>query len=144
MLKLLGTIFVGLLVIFGGFVIFVLSIDDGSTELGSYNMPVLRTRLASARNALDGTGEFTVEDCVSLGELAREHDKTADYFRSCTDSNVNLMYLSTPDTSNEKVLVLSDETYSATFVTDNDFNYLMRYTFIPERSAGFNRYGGRR
>jgi len=115
---------------------FNLSINDTVT--------ITRVRLASAKNALDGTGEFTIDDCNALGLLAKQYKSSADYFSSCTEASVHLMYLSTPDTNNTKVLRLSDDNFTATFVTANDFDKLSNYTFENIKSAGFNKYGGRR
>jgi len=102
-----------------------------------------KVRLASAKNALDGTGEFTVDSCNELGLMAKQFESSADYFSSCSEEKVNLMFLSTPDTSDTKILKLSDDNYTATFVTDNNQNKLINYTFENVKSAGFNKYVGR-
>ena len=114
-------------------------------NLSAYHaLAIARVRLASAKNVLDGTGEFTVDDCNTLGSLAKQYKNTADYFSGCTEPSVNLMYLSTPDTNNTKVLKLSDDNFTATFVTARDQDKLLSYTFDNIKSAGFNKYGGRR
>jgi len=140
----------GIVVLFIIIAIIIANISEKKVTSNEFSLTgndigaILGVRLASAKNALDGTGEFTVDDCNALGLLAKQYKSSADYFSSCTEASVNLMYLSIPDTNNTKVLRLSDDNFTATFVTDNDFNKLSNYTFENVKSAGFNKYGGRR
>lgn len=103
---------------------------------------VLDIRVASTQNALDGKGKFTEKECNQLKDIAKEFDSSADFISSCkyTDS----LYLDTPDTSDRKVLTISDDSYTAKFSLDNDQNTLLDYTFIDKPSSGFNIFGGRK
>lgn len=112
-----------------------------NTSLGEYSTTITGVRLASAKNALDGSGDFTEEQCNKLGELAKRFNASAEYL-ACTSPKS--IYLSTPDTSEKYVLTLSDDTYTATFITDKNFDNLLDYNFARETSAGFNSYGGRK
>lgn len=117
------------------------SSTDSGLLLGNYAVDITQTRLASAKNALDGSGDLTDSVCSRLGELAKEFKPSSD-FVSC--SSPKSLYLATPDTSNSDVLTVSDDTYTATFKTDKEFKYLIDYSFSNKPSAGFNSYGGRK
>ncbi len=140
----------GIVVLFVVIAIIIANVSEKKVTNNEFNLTpinaltITRVRYAADKNALDGTGDFTVDDCNALGTLAKQYKSSADYFSSCTEPRVNLMYLSAPDTSNTKVLKLSDDNFTATFVTDNDFSKLSNYTFENVKSAGFNKYGGRR
>jgi hypothetical protein len=107
----------------------------------SYGLTIAQTRVASAKYALDGTGEFTEEMCNELGELAKSFDSSADYIKC---DSPNFIYLDTPDSSDQQVLTLSDENYTAKFTIDKDLTKLIDYTFSDSPTGGFNKYGGRR
>jgi len=112
-----------------------------SVSLKGYAVNVASVRLASTKNHLDGSGEFSNEDCNKLGELAKQYDSTADYI-DC--SSPSALFLDTPDTANSYVLTISDDDYTAIFTTDKDLTTLLNYGFLKETSGGFNTYEGRR
>lgn len=116
---------------------------DGQESLShkNYMGTITRVRLESAKNALDGTGKFTEDQCNKLGELAKQFDPSASYI-TCTSPS--LVYLDTPDTADKKVLTLSDDNYTAKFTTDTEFTRLLDYSFSEETSSGFNEFGGRK
>ena len=116
------------------------TISGSDFPLGKYAATITGVRLASAKNALDGTGEFTEDQCNELGNLVKEYNKSSDYI-SC--SSPKLLYLDTPDTSDKRVLTISDEKYTATFTTDKEIDNLIDYTFLQQTSGGFNSYEGR-
>jgi hypothetical protein len=115
--------------------------NDGNKSLGDYTVAVANTRLAAAANALDGSGNFSEDDCNKLGELAKSFDPKADYI---VCSSPDSIFLATPDTVNNYVLTLSDEKYTATFTTDTNITSLVDYTFSETPSGGFNKLGGRK
>lgn len=118
------------------------SLNKNSTiTLNGYARDVTAVRLASAKNALDGTGEFNETQCQNLGDLAKKFNSSSDYL-DC--SSPDSIYLATPDTSARNVLSLSDGNYTALFTTDKDFNVLINYEFTNDASAGFNKFGGRK
>jgi hypothetical protein len=108
----------------------------------SGSLTVANARLASSQNALDGKGEFKEEDCNKLKSLSKDFSSTSDFLTSC--ENPQSLYLSTPDTSERKVLTISDNSYTAKFTFDNNLNNLIDYTFINVASGGFNSSGGRK
>lgn len=133
------------ILIIGAFIIFALNSNKfGDYVIGPrFQITISKVRLESSKNALDGSGNFVSADCVALGKLAHDFNKSADYFADCSDSNTALMYLDTRDTENKSTLVLSDDQNTATFVTDREHKKLYEYTFSNVKSAGFNKYGGR-
>lgn len=136
LLVLLGTL--GLLTIAA---IIWVNLKETGVTLGSDASTITEVRLASAKFALDGNGEFTSEQCNTLGKLARKFNAELDYI-SC--ESPALVYLSTPDSAKKKILRLSDENYTAEFTTDENYNTLINYQFSDKISGGFNKYGGRR
>lgn len=110
-----------------------ISIDTSSVVLAE-------ARLASAKNALDGSGDFTEALCEELKEIALRYDSSSD-FVSC--AYPGRLYLDTPDTSNSEILTISDDTYTSKFVVDIDSSQLKGYEFTQSTSLGFNSYGGR-
>ena len=136
LLVLLGTL--GLLTIAA---IIWVSLKEAGVTLGSDATTITEVRLASAKFALDGNGEFTGEQCTALGKLARKFNAELDYI-SC--ESPALVYLSTSDSAKNKILRLSDENYTAEFTTDENYNTLINYQFSEKISGGFNKYGGRR
>jgi len=117
--------------------------SSGLTITQNDIVTVARVRLASAKNALDGTGEFTANNCNALKSLAKKYNNSSDYFSDCSEATVNLMYLSTPDTSNTNILRLSNEEFTATFVFTKGGDKLIDYSFENIKSAGYNKYRGR-
>ena len=110
-----------------------ISIDTSSVVLAE-------ARLASAKNALDGSGDFTEALCEELKEIVLRYDSSSD-FVSC--AYPGRLYLDTPDTSNSEILTISDDTYTSKFVVDIDSSQLKGYEFTQSTSPGFNSYGGR-
>lgn len=116
--------------------------DDGSMKLSpEESLAIANARLASANNALDGSGEFKQELCEDLGQIAKSFDSNSKFLK-CTSPKS--LYLSSPDTSDSRILTLSDDNYTATFTTDEDGSILLNYTFSNEKSPGFNSFEGRR
>lgn len=128
-------------VLLGVFLVTSFSNKGGIKTLNpSDSVSLSKARLASAKNALDGSGVFTQELCENVGKIAKSFDSNAEFMK-CTGSKS--LYLSTPDTSNKKVLTISDDHYTAKLTTNEDATTLLDYTFLNEKSAGFNSFGGR-
>ena len=111
------------------------------TPSDGYALAIANARVASASNALDGTGKLTEDTCNKLGDLAKKFNSSADYIKCDSPSSI---YLDTPDVSDKDVLTLSDENYTAKFTTDKGETKLIDYTFISKTSGGFNESGGRK
>lgn len=115
--------------------------DNKGIALDKDTLTVAEVRLASAKNALDGSGNFTNDQCNALSKLSKKFNSKSDFI-DC--SSPEYVYLSTPDTADKHILVLSDESYSAEFVTDEEVTRLLDYSFSKTTHAGFNKFGGRR
>lgn len=118
-----------------------MSAPPAGLALEGQAVTITQARLASAKNAIDGTGDLTEDQCNQLKTLASKYKSSSD-FVSC--SSPRFLYLATPDTSNTRVLTISDDKYTATFTTDEKIDYLIGYEFSKEVSAGFNSYKGRK
>ena len=139
---LIGIVFgLGLLLCFGLFIYNQAKSSIREVQLTAEEQAVIaNVRLASAKNALDGGGNFTEDECNELTKISKRIDSKND-FVDC--SYPDSIYLSTPDTSNDYVLIVSDRAYTATFTTDKKLTVLHDYSFIHEKSAGYNKSGGR-
>lgn len=92
-----------------------------------------RVRYAVAKSALDGGGKIDESTCDTLGSIAKKFDSSADWFSSCSYSLLG----STADTSNNKVLKLSDDDYCATFTTNSIGDTLINYEFSEGKCIGY-------
>lgn len=123
------------------FIALMISGGKNQTSLNGYSTTVTGVRLVSAKYALDGSSEFTEEQCNKLSELAKMFNSASDFIECKSPKSI---YLATPDSSEKYVLTLSDENYTSIFITDKDLKYLIDYKFSDKPSSGFNKFGGRK
>ena len=118
---------------------------DNNSNLGvltpQESLSISQVRLAAANNALDGTGNFTENLCAEMQQISKKLDSKNE-FLNC--ASPNLLYLATPDTSDHLITTISDEAYTAKFITNIDGDKLIDYFFSASSSAGFNNFGGRK
>lgn len=87
--------------------------------------------IAGLRLAAVTSGGWGKTDCKALGKLAKRYTSATDWFE-CEYS----LYAGIADLSGKKVTLLSNGYYCAKFVTDEDLDYLLEYTFEEGSCAG--------
>lgn len=132
-----GVVIIIVLILFFMFIIscinnseYKLSVADGE------QFALSSLRLAIAQSSLDGTGTFSTEKFNILGKMVKKINENNQWF----PENPGVFYGISEDTSDYKIVIISDGTYSASFKTIEDDmgdEFLVEYTFTNEYIKGY-------
>ena len=106
--------------------------DIGVSE---FNLAFSGLRLAGTSSALDGTGALSRRHFETLGEMARQIDRSKEWFSGSDD--ILYVYVIIQDTQDREIISISDGAWTATFYAAIHEEERGRFGSLSERLVSY-------